>query len=110
VVKVHRDEDIANRIDPESCAGTREGAGEALTGECVGQPLSRESLSIRMPTLSHWWKALRALAISRANARSCVVIDPGMHRSSLHGNREISSLAACLQGAVRIGKARSRSR
>lgn len=37
-----------------------------------------------------------------------VVADPGMHRSSLYGNREISSLAA--RKVVCIGKARSRSR
>ena len=43
MLQVHYDEGIANRIGPESCAGTREGAGEALTGVCIGQPLSRES-------------------------------------------------------------------
>src|SRR5215510_7219190 len=43
MVQVHHDEGIANRIDPESCAAAREGNSEALTGECAGQPLSRES-------------------------------------------------------------------
>src|ERR1700752_192483 len=43
MVQVHHDEGVANRIDPESCADTREGIGEALTGERIGQPLSRES-------------------------------------------------------------------
>ncbi len=33
---------IANRLDPESCAGDREVAGEALTGVHTGQPLSSE--------------------------------------------------------------------
>jgi hypothetical protein len=47
-VQVHRDEGVANRIDPESCADTREGIGEALTGERIGQPLSRESTLIRL--------------------------------------------------------------
>jgi hypothetical protein len=41
-VQVHHDEGVAIHIDPESCADTREGAGEALTGERIGQPLSRE--------------------------------------------------------------------
>ena len=45
-MQVHHDEGVANRIDPESCASTREGIGEALTGERIGQPLSRESLKI----------------------------------------------------------------
>jgi hypothetical protein len=42
-VQVHHDEGVANYIDPESCADVREGICEALTGECIGQPLSRES-------------------------------------------------------------------
>jgi hypothetical protein len=42
-VQVHHDEEVANRIDPESCADVREGISEALTGERIGQPLSRES-------------------------------------------------------------------
>src|ERR1700724_1241146 len=46
MVEVHHDEGVANRIDPESCADAREGLGEALTGERIGQPLSRESTLI----------------------------------------------------------------
>ena len=42
MVKVHHDEGVAIHIDPESCAVAREGISEALTGECTGQPLSRE--------------------------------------------------------------------
>ena len=41
-MRVHHDEGVANHIDPESCAVTREGIGEALTGERIGQPSSRE--------------------------------------------------------------------
>ena len=41
MVEVHHDEGVANRIDPELCADAREGIGEALTGERIGQPLSR---------------------------------------------------------------------
>ena len=36
------DEDVANHIGPEPCAGVREDIGEASVGECIGQPLSRE--------------------------------------------------------------------
>jgi hypothetical protein len=46
MVQVHHDEGVANRIDPESCADAREGIGEALTGERIGQPSSRESTLI----------------------------------------------------------------
>jgi hypothetical protein len=45
-VQVHCDEGVANRIGPEPCVGVREGVGEASVGECVGQPLSRESLIV----------------------------------------------------------------
>jgi RNA-directed DNA polymerase len=33
---------IANHLDPESCAGGGNVAGEALTGARAGQPLSSE--------------------------------------------------------------------
>ena len=36
----------------ESCAGPREGSGEALTERSSGQPLSSEIISLRVPTLS----------------------------------------------------------
>ena len=45
-MQVHRDEGVANRIDPKSCAVARKGNSEALTGERTGQPLSRESTLI----------------------------------------------------------------
>jgi hypothetical protein len=41
-VQVPCDEGVATHIGPESCAVVREGQGEALTGECIGQPSSRE--------------------------------------------------------------------
>jgi hypothetical protein len=81
-----------------------------LTGECIGQPLSREKSPIRRPTCLITRKAPWAGAIARAPARSGVVTDPGMCGSSLHGNREVSDLAGGWTPRVRIGKARSRSR
>ena len=36
-------EGLASHGGPESCAGTRKGAGEALTGVCTGGVLSRET-------------------------------------------------------------------
>lgn len=41
-MKVRHIEGVANHDDPESCAGLREGVGEALTGVRTGWPLSRE--------------------------------------------------------------------
>jgi hypothetical protein len=109
-VQVHCDEGVASHIGPESCAGSREGDGEALTGERAGQPLSRESAisgadSVKTAegnTTGH---------VMRVPRRPGVVKDPGMYGRSLCGNREISSLTARkAYGVVRIGKARSRSR
>ena len=42
-MQVPCDEGAAIHIGPESCAGAREGLGEALTGGRIGQPLSHES-------------------------------------------------------------------
>jgi hypothetical protein len=43
-------EDLASHDDPESCAGVREGGGEALTGACAGSVLSREIKGSGVPT------------------------------------------------------------
>ena len=42
-MQVRCTEGVANHSDPESCAGVREGVGEALAGVCIGQVLSREN-------------------------------------------------------------------
>ena len=41
-MQVHYDKGVTTHIGPESCVGIREGAGEALTGDHIGQPWSRE--------------------------------------------------------------------
>ena len=58
-MEVHYDEGIATHIGPEPCVGIREGVGEASAGECIGQPLSRERMFSREPTLSTERKATR---------------------------------------------------
>ena len=45
-MQVHHDEGVANRIDPEFMRRCPRKHREALTGERVGQPLSRESTLI----------------------------------------------------------------
>ncbi len=42
-MRVRYVEGLAIHSGPESCAVIREGVSEALTGVCIGQPLSRES-------------------------------------------------------------------
>jgi hypothetical protein len=44
VVRVHCGEGVAIHTGPKSCVDDPRGRGEALTGDRIGQPLSRESL------------------------------------------------------------------
>ena len=46
-------EGVATRDGPESCAGTREGAGEALTGVRAGRAIEPRNHHFGVPTLSH---------------------------------------------------------
>lgn len=50
-MKVRYRKGIAIHPGPESCGAAREGVAEALTGECAGQPLSREIRQSGAPTL-----------------------------------------------------------
>ncbi len=49
-MKVRYRKGVATHPGPESCAGAREDAGEALTGEAAGQPLSRDIGNSGAPT------------------------------------------------------------
>ena len=62
-MQVPCDEGVAIHIGPESCAGAREGLGEALTGERIGQPLSRESLD----------PGADAVSSAEGNTNRCVI-------------------------------------
>ena len=113
VVEVHYDEDLANHIGPESCAVIREGVGEALTGECVGQPLSREIVA---------FSGADDVLLSEGNMNGCANASARTTRrgrrpwhvhkllarepGGLTFGQQLSSRAAL----VRIGKAWSRSR
>ena len=89
-MKVHRDEGVASHIGPEPCAGIREDASEASVGERVGQPLSPEITFLGLPTRLVTWKAKPAVRNREHHTGPDGVVEPGMFRSSLHGNREIS--------------------
>ena len=111
-MQVHHDEGVANRIDPESCAAAREGIGEALTGERIGQPLSRESPLIPgadVVLLTEGNMAGRAIASTQTvrrgrrtwHVRTVLAREPG----------DLTVGQQYLRAALaRIGKARSRSR
>ena len=92
-MQVSSSEGVANHTVPESCAETREGFGEALTGVRIGWVLSRENNTPGTPTLCIERKATRTGASSRAPGRPGAVVDPSMCVRSLPGNREISRLA-----------------
>ena len=91
-MQVHYGEGVAIHTGPEPCAGVREGGSEASAGECTGQPLSRERHFIQALTPFTRRKATRTGARARAPGRPGVVVEPGMCRRSLCGNREVSGL------------------
>jgi hypothetical protein len=90
-VQVLYGEDVASHTAPESCVVSREGQGEASTGDHAGWPSSRESHKPQAPTALASRKATRTVASSLVAVRPGVVREPSMHGRSLFGNREISS-------------------
>ena len=110
-MKVHHDKGPATHIGPEPCAGIREDVGEASVGEHAGQPLSRERTFLLDADAVGNAEGNMGGCVMQVSARSSAVADPGMHGSSLYGNREISGSAiVSSEEMVRSGKARSRSR
>ena len=103
-MQVPYDEGVAIHIGPESCGayqrvGVPTGSPivkvrrEALTGERAGQPSSRERVNRGADAVQRS-EGNTAKRDMRALRRPRAVVDPGMHGSSLHGNREIFGLAA----------------
>ena len=112
-MQVHHNEGVANRIGPESCVAAREGRGEALTGEHIGQPLSLEMNIV---------SGADAFSIAEGHTTRCAIASAG---STRRGRRpwHVQKLLEREPGdltvggryppgcwPVRIGKARSRSR
>jgi len=63
-------EGVATHPGPESCPTVRKGRGEALAGERVGWPLSRERCTtIGGPTQSCSWKATPGLPLAQGSSR-----------------------------------------
>jgi transposase len=91
-VQVPYDEGVANHIGPESCAGSREAAREALTGVRVGQPLSGVRLPFRSADALQSAEGNTSRRDNASAGRSASSTDPGMRARLSHGNREISGL------------------
>ena len=75
-MQVSHSEGVANHTGPESCGGIREDAGEALTGERIGQPSSRESMMLPDADVVKNTEGNMGSAITRVLAQSGVVEDP----------------------------------
>ena len=101
-------EGVANHDDPESCAGFREGVGEALTGARIGRDMEPRNhidrgadavhLGGRQPRLAGYRKLQAGPARSKT---------PRMCGTSMRENREIPGLPALDGGAGRRGKAKA---
>jgi hypothetical protein len=109
-VQVSYSEGVAIHTGPESCVGVREDAGEALTGERIGQPSSRENLIVPGADVFVFTEGNMGSAITRAPAQPGVVGDPEHVRKLFAREQEVSGLTCGRIPHARIGKTRSRSR
>ena len=109
-MKVSCSEGRAYHAGPESCVRHREMPCEALTGEGIGQPLSRERISHPDADMVLCMEGNMGASAKRARTRSGVVRDPGMCRRSSYGNRDVSGTVRRRRRPDRSGKVRSRSR
>ena len=96
---------VATHTGPESCAVTRKGEGEALTGGRAGQVLSRERTSLRGADAVK--ESGRPHRLSRYRERQA---DPARSETlctleyTMPGNREVLELSAGDGTADRVGK------
>ena len=108
-MQVRCNEGIANHIGPEPCVDARKGGGEASVGVRIGQPLSRESHSprdadgLRSPEGNRSRRAMASACFARRGHRP-------WHVRKLLEREPGDPITGRLGKAVRIGKARSRSR
>jgi len=86
-------EGVAIHGGPESCAGARESAGEALTGVRVGRAIEPRNHHFGVPTPSPWRKATRLAALCESLVGPARSENHGMHGTSKRENREIPRLA-----------------
>ena len=76
-------EGLATHGDPESCAASREGRGEALTGARAGRAIEPRNQDSGVPTLLSWRKATSVTALARAATGPRAVGEP-WHVRNLH--------------------------
>jgi hypothetical protein len=115
-MKESHGEGVATHTGPESCGAAREGGVEALTGECAGRVLSRESQpagvgyphqflrdadALRICGRLHL--AYRYREICQGPARSET---PSTYGNTSHGNREIPCPPEAKYATGRVGKSK----
>ena len=82
-MRVRYVEGVAIHSGPESCAVTREGFSEALTGVRIGQVLSRERKGVPGAAMVIIMESNTNERAMRALGGPGVVVDPGMCGRSL---------------------------
>jgi hypothetical protein len=97
---------VAYHLDPESCAGAGNRAGEALTGAHAGQPWSSEITSLGVPTLygegeGHIQDGVICEPLRDATESETLC----MRGNSLHGNRETPKASVTPNAFVADGAA-----
>ena len=97
-------EGLASHDDPESCVGSREGVGEALTGARAGRDIEprnhvRGADAVVGGGRQHGRERYRKLPGGPARSET-----PCMYGTSLRENREISRPLAAGGAAGRVGK------
>ena len=110
-MQVRYGEGLAIHTDPESCAGTREGSGEALTGARTGGVLSGISYMVRGADVVAACRRQQGEVRHREDlSRPVSSLDPQHVRTSLV--REPGDLRSALGSRAqgRVGKAGGRSR
>ena len=111
-MQVPDNKDVANPVGPESCVPYREVRCEALTGGCIGQPLSHDRVDIPGADAVQVAEGLMSERVIASawmtrrgrrpwHVRTLLEREPG----------DLQSDRRCrYRPTVRIGKARSRSR
>ena len=93
-MQVPDSEGLANHTGPESCAGTGNGVGEALTGEDAGRVLSPEiGLVLGADALRTRGRQQRGRRYGKAFPHSAGSETSGMRENTVCGTREALHLA-----------------
>jgi len=93
-VQVPDSEGLANHTGPESCAGTGNGVGEALTGEDAGRVLSPEiGLVLGADALRTRGRQHRRSRFGERETDLAGSKTSGMHGNTVCGTRETLHLA-----------------